>query len=441
MLADSPLRADPRAFLVQEAESLLTRLERVEPFAIRETSVPAAALAFEAQTAIERYLAMERRKLAGRLHAYLRWLRGPQSGDVSPAEWQRRFTILRLQFVAMLGQFNIFSDVMTQRSEHETGVWLAGLDVAAADALNLPGGFYKVPPVACYLAPGHGAAIRRAFTPLPGGGDNPLAIIRVPRERMVGSGVASSLVHEVGHQGAALLHLANSLRPVLSGLRRQGDRSQQLVWGFWGRWISEIVADFWAVARLGVGATIGLLSVVSLPKFFVFRISADDLHPPPVVRVLLSCAMGNALYPDPQWAAIARLWEAVYPPVDLHPEKRRILGLVIASIPGFVSVLINHRPRSLRGRSIAEVLSNGRIRPSRLREDYRQWIADPRLLRRASPTRAFAVIGQAKADGKMTPRAESQLLDKLLRGWALEATLTRTAVQIMPVRLLDRVPT
>ncbi len=58
-------------------------------------------------------------------------------------------------------------------------------------------------------------AIRRARTRLPGGGDNPVAIIRLPRERMVGSGIASSLIHEVGHQGAALLDLVNSLRPLL----------------------------------------------------------------------------------------------------------------------------------------------------------------------------------------------------------------------------------
>jgi hypothetical protein len=41
----------------------------------------------------------------------------------------------------------------------------------------------------------------------------------VPRERMVGSGVASSLVHEVGHQAAALLDLTNSLRPSLRGMQ------------------------------------------------------------------------------------------------------------------------------------------------------------------------------------------------------------------------------
>ena len=46
-----------------------------------------------------------------------------------------------------------------------------------------------------------------------------MAIIRVPRERMVGSALASSLCHEVGHQGAALLDLMGSLQPELSRLR------------------------------------------------------------------------------------------------------------------------------------------------------------------------------------------------------------------------------
>ena len=99
----------------------------------------------------------------------------------------------------MLTQFDIFADVLSQRSEHDTGVWLSGLDVVAADALALPD-YYEAPPVICYLDRGHGAAIRRARTRLPGGSENPVAVVRVPRERMVGSGIASSLVHEVGHQ-------------------------------------------------------------------------------------------------------------------------------------------------------------------------------------------------------------------------------------------------
>ena len=39
-----------------------------------------------------------------------------------------------------------------------------------------------------------------------------------------------------------------------------------IAWQLWERWISEIVADFWSVARVGIASTIGLIGVVSLPR-------------------------------------------------------------------------------------------------------------------------------------------------------------------------------
>src|SRR5262249_42297591 len=153
----------------------------------------------------------------------------PRGLAATPAEAQRRFTMLRLRFNTSLAQFDIFADALTQRSESQTGVWLAGLDTIAADALSLSGGYYNPPSVICYLDRGHGAAIRRARTRLPGGGENPVAIIRIPRERMVGSGIGSSLVHEVGHQAAALLDLVESIRPILRRLQRNRGR-EAIAW-------------------------------------------------------------------------------------------------------------------------------------------------------------------------------------------------------------------
>ena len=122
-----------------------------------------------------------------------------------------------------------------------------------------------------------------------------MAIISVPRERMVGSGIASSLVHEVGHQGAELLGLVNSLRSEILDIGRRRCCHQRLAWQLWGRWISEIIADFWSVAKLGIGATCGLMNMVSLPHAFVFRLSGQDPHPMPWIRVKLGCAMGRVL--------------------------------------------------------------------------------------------------------------------------------------------------
>src|SRR5215469_8620958 len=347
------MQARPLAtwLLEQEARALLTRLDRVKPFALQETMLPAAALSPAAQTGIEQYLMRGRRDLRGRIHRYIRWLQGPGAG-ASPEELQRRFTVLRLQFNLALSQLDLFSDAITQRSENETGVWLSGLDIAAQDALSLPGGFYDAPPVVCYLHRGLGGAIRRARTRLPGGGANPVSIIRIPRERMIGYGIASSLVHEVGHQAAALLGLVESLRPALQQRRRASSGPAALAWQLWERWISEIVADFWSVSRVGVSSTLGLIGVVSLPRAFVFRLNADDPHPFAWIRVQLSCAFGAALYPHPQWRQLATVWESFYPPRGLQPELVQVLGALQASMPEFVQMVVDHRPRSLRGRTL-----------------------------------------------------------------------------------------
>ena len=134
------------------------------------------------------------------------------------------------------------------------------------------------------------------------------SIIRIPRERMIGYGIASSLVHEVGHQGAALLRLVESLQAQLRAIRQR--TRLRAAWELWDRWISEIVADFWTIAQVGIGSTLGLIGLVSLPRGFVFRPSDDDPHPMPWVRVLLSCAIGDRLYPDPQWRRLAATWRA-----------------------------------------------------------------------------------------------------------------------------------
>jgi len=298
--------------LSEEARAMLTRLARVEPFALHETMVPAAAVSIAAQAAIERYLADGRRELRSRIGEYLAWLGGPEAAIATAAHAHRRLAFLRLRFNAVLAHFDLFAIVMTQRSEHGTGVWLSGLDIVARDALVLPGEPYPVPPVVCHLIRGAGAAIRRTRTRLPGGGESPVAVVSVPRERMIGSGIASSLVHEAGHQGASLLDLVNPLKHLIQAVgRRSGEAI--VAWQLWERWISEIVADFWSVATVGVGSTLGLMGVLSLPRAFMFRITEDDPHPTPWVRVRLSCAIGEALYPDPQWRRIAALWNSFYP--------------------------------------------------------------------------------------------------------------------------------
>ena len=415
-IGSSPLR-----LIAHEARALLTRLARVKPFALLEPMLPAAAISLPAQIAIEQYLADGRRKLRTSIQKFIAWLESPTGQQTSPADVQRRFTLLRLEFNTVISQFDTFSDAITQRSEHETGVWLSGLDVVAADALALPD-FYEAPPVICYLERGPGAAIRRARTRMPGNTKSPVAVIQIPRERMVGSGIASSLVHEVGHQAAALLELVESLRPAL---HHRGNG--QIVWRFWERWISEIVADFWSVARIGVGSTYGLMAVVSLPRAFVMRLSETDPHPPPWIRVKLSCAMGQALYPHQQWEVAAQTWESFYPLDDLDQQQRALFANLEESVADFVELLVNHRPEKLRGKSLVEVMAIDERQPARLLGLYQAWRKAPEEMRLASPSLVFAVLGQARASEGLTAQEEGKLLAYLLTYWALRSSLQTPA--------------
>ncbi len=406
--------------LRHEALSLLSRLERIKPFSLTETMVPAAAVSPSALDAIERHLSKGRITMRGLIRAYIEWLRSPEGLKASPSDAHRRLAFLRMKFNALLSQFDIFADVLSQRSEHVNGVWIAGLDAVAADALSLPGGYYKPIPVICYTDRGIGAAIRRARARLPGGAGNPVAVIRVPRERMVGSGIASSLVHEVGHQGSDLLGLVPSLRPVLEAHRKTNGANAS-AWTLWSQWISEVLADFWSVAKVGVASTLGLMGVVGLPRTFMFRYTVTDPHPAPYSRVRLSCAMGNALYPHPQWRTLSQLWESFYPLEGLDERRKKIIGGLEASMPEFVNLLVNHRPKSLDGKSLAEAMAIEERQPSRLAVFFRSVRENHSVaLRRSPPCFAFAAIGQARMDGAIDPWEECALIAKLLEFWALQ---------------------
>jgi hypothetical protein len=243
---------------------------------------------------------------------------------------------------------------------------------------------------------------------------------------MVGSGIASSLIHEVGHQAASLLGLAESLRPVLKEIG-EANSGEAAVWRLWERWISEIVADFWSVARVGVVSTIGLMGVVSLPRAFVFRVNPDDPHPAPWIRVQLSAAMGDALHPQPAWRRLSETWESWYPLDAAAQEQSGLLAQLKHSIPELVRVLMDHRPPALRGASLREAMDLDELQPARLRALLQRWRSEPWEMYQARPIAVFAAIGQARADASITPEEESVVIGKLLTHWALRSTLQEAA--------------
>jgi len=404
-----------------------TRLDRITPLSLSMTMVPAANISVGALGEVERLLDDGRAAMKTTVARFSRWLGSSAGRSASIAEAQRRFTLVRLRFHAFIARYDIFADVLVQRSERENGVWIAGLDDLAADALRVPGLSFRAPPLVCYLDRGVGAAIRRARTRLPGGPPSPVAVIRVPRERMVGQAIGASLVHEVGHQAVSVFDLLPGLRCMLQA--RQRAEPQPLAracWSCWERWCSEAIADVWAVAQLGVSASLGLIGVVSLPRAFVFRIDLEDPHPFPWIRVLLSAAVGMALYPDALWGWVIRMWKSMYPVADAPPALLPFLAAIERTLPELAALLLSVRTPQLRHRTLEKCLAPLDRSPQRLAVEWDQLQRDPTHFRRLSPTLALATVSQARIDRRLSPERESELIARMLGDWAVRSSLRAT---------------
>jgi hypothetical protein len=85
----------------------------------------------------------------------------------------------------------------------------------------------------------------------------------------------------------------------------------------------------------------------------------------------------------------------------------------------------------LRGRSLGEAMRAQDRSPHRLSALFRIWNEAPADMYKAPPSLVFAVIGQAKADGRLGPEDESVLLAKLLTHWAMRSTLDAAAACTM----------
>lgn len=116
-------------------------------------------------------------------------------------------------------------------------------------------------------------------------------------------------------------------------------------------------------------------------------------------------------------------WKSLNPVAGLPPARQQELAALEAGIPAFLRALLGHSSPALGGRTLREAFPTaGRI-PTRLLELHTAWRGDLAVMARQRPSLVFAVVGQARAAGRITPESESDLIGALLRAWALRSTL------------------
>ena len=313
--------------LAQEARALLTGWSACSRSRSSSRWSRRPRLSAAAQTAIERYLAQARASCAAwcRLSA----LAAPVPVGTRPARrGAARFTFCACGSTPCSRSSTSSPTCSTQRSEHDNGrLAVRASTSVAADALRAAGAVLRGAAGDLLPRPRHRrgdpprahAPARRRREP---GGDHPRAARAHGRQRH--RLVARARGRPPGAR-RCWISWTRCGRCCGSVAARAAAATELVAWQLWERWISEIVADFWSVARVGIAATLGLIGVVSLPRAFVFRINLDDPHPLPWIRVKLSCAMGEALYPHPQWERLGRIWEAFYPIGRLDAERASVI--------------------------------------------------------------------------------------------------------------------
>lgn len=403
-------------YFLRESEALLNRLNQVKTFDLNTPMLLAASPSVKVNAEIDQFIAEGKLRMKSKIFNFIRMLK---QSNLSPNLYQKQFSNLKLSFNVLLDHFDMFSDTYLQRAENDTGVWLAGLDFLARDALFIKHLKFKEPAVICYLERGHGAAIRRIKTPLSGGRLSPVSIIRVPRERMIGLGIAGSLLHEIGHQGAANLNLVKYIKMKIDQ-KIKSEETAKNEWLLFQQWISEIIADFWAVSFLGVGSTIGLFGLMSIPEYFIFRRGSSDPHPYPWIRVLMGIQFGKFMFPDSQWDLLTSRWKKLYPLERQSKSVQKKYGAILAMVPNFVSFLMHMRLENHQGLKLIDLFPISERQPRVLRSTFDEWKLNWNLALKAKPSFAFAVLGQAQFDNKISPNEENKVIKRLLKHWALK---------------------
>jgi hypothetical protein len=151
--------------------------------------------------------------------------------------------------------------------------------------------------------------------------------------------------------------------------------------------------------------------------------------------------MGRELFPHPQWDMLENIWLSYYPAVDLDGEKLNTLKLLEGAMPDLAALLAHHRPKSLNGASLKEALQTDERQPDRLSSFFQSWRAAPVRMYEAAPTMVFAVIGQARAEGSITPEAEGRIFSRMLNYWALRDTLDTAVNCAKPTLIRSAAPT
>jgi hypothetical protein len=397
--------------LADNTVGLSQRVQAVQSFNDTIAMVKSASISDKAFSQINSFLLQNKITICTKLDEMLALLKSEKTAGTNITKLNFRHVAQKIMVNNFFTCVDEYEDVLIQRGEQYYGIQIAGIDHLAKNAMKLEGVSLDAPEIICYLERGWGAAIRRANTKMAGGVKAPVSIIRIPRERMGSISLAGSLVHEVGHQIAALFDLNAKMKNELALKYRQTKKEE---WNIFGNWISEILADVFSVGKLGICSTMGLMQVMTLPSFLVFNLDLTDCHPFPYIRVKINCAAGKYLAPSLQWGELENVWDTYYNTSNLHKSAVQRIDNMLKIIPELIAIIMEFNPIKDKPLKIKQLFNTELLSWNNASKIYNGRLLKKRLYKMGC-CEAFAALGQLKQKGFIKPEEEVNIVSELLQ--------------------------
>jgi hypothetical protein len=271
--------------------------------------------------------------------------------------------VFREKYMRVETLIDFYGDAINSRTNPELGAKLRAFDYVAGMSMQRalrPMG-RATPPVLTYLDKGLGASILRAGLRLWDGGTlSPVAAIKITFHNQ---DRPTAIVHETGHQVAALLGWNEELTAAIAkGLVQEGEEVARI----WSSWATEVAADAYCFANVGLAAVAALSDVIGGSPAQVFAYNPGGVHPISYLRVLLGYAMARRFFGRGIWDDLENAWRTRYAlqlaPLSLAP----ILVALERAVPKVVEISLLSPMRAFGGRTLAQLLDPALVSPEAL---------------------------------------------------------------------------
>ena len=169
------------------------------------------------------------------------------------------------------------------------------------------------PPPFAYVEDGKGPATYRRGVRLAvlGRRKNPFPLVKIPKHRLQNPWTLGAVPHEVAH------NLQNDLgmwSVVPRTIRRtMADRLEPVAIDIWVRWHKESYADLASVLLIGPAYIESLIDVVGKTRRQTAMFNPSGVHPTPLLRVPLNCALLRRIGFVDEADAFEHTWNRLYP--------------------------------------------------------------------------------------------------------------------------------